>query len=56
MKIKTAMRYHLAQARIAVIKKCTNNKCWRGCGEKGNSEMYIDATAMENSMEVPHKT
>ena len=35
MKIKTMMRYHLTLIRMAVIKKSTNNKCWRGCGEKG---------------------
>ena len=28
------MRYHLSPIRMAVIKKSTNNKCWRGCGEK----------------------
>ena len=32
MQIKTTMRYHLALVRIAIIKKSTNNKCWRGCG------------------------
>ena len=29
------MRYHLTAARMAIIRKSTNNKCWRGCGEKG---------------------
>ena len=32
--IKTTMRYHLTLIRMAIIKKSTNNKCWRGCGEK----------------------
>ena len=32
--IKIKMRYHLTLVRMAIIKKSTNNKCWRGCGEK----------------------
>ena len=32
MQIKTTMRYYLTLVRMPIIKKSTNNKCWR---EKG---------------------
>ena len=35
MQIKSTIRYHFTPLRMAIIKKSTNNKCWRGCEEKG---------------------
>ena len=35
MQIKTTMRCQLTLVRMAIITISTNNKYWRGCGEKG---------------------
>ena len=32
--IITTVRYRRTSVRIAIIKKSTNSKCWRWCGEK----------------------
>ena len=34
MQIKITMRYHLPPARMAIIKKTGDNKCWKTYGEK----------------------
>ena len=49
MEIKTTTRYHLTPVRKTIIKKSTNNKCWRECGEKGEN----GTATMENNVEIP---
>ena len=40
IQIKTTVRYYLIPVRMAIIKKSTNNKCWRGREENGTLLHY----------------
>ena len=56
--IKTTMRCHLTPVRTAIIRKSTNNKCWRECGEEGTlthhwQECKFITATLENSIEIP---
>jgi hypothetical protein len=59
MQIKTTLRFHLIPVRIAIIKNTTNNRCWQGCGEKGNLPpctllvgMQASTTTLEKNLEA----
>ena len=55
LQIQITMRYPLTPTRMAIIKKSTDNKCWRACAEKETSTLLvgrqIGANAIEDSME-----
>ncbi|VFV44754.1 Hypothetical predicted protein, partial [Lynx pardinus] len=36
IQITTTMRYHLTSVRMANINNSGNNRCWRGCRERGS--------------------
>ena len=55
MHIKTTMRYQFMLVRMSAITKSRNNKCWRGCKEKGTLlHCWWECKLVEpqNSMEI----
>ena len=52
MQVKTTMMYHPTLVRMVAIKKSKNNKCWRGCGEKGIL-LHTEETKTERDMCTP---
>ena len=52
VQIKTTMRYHLTLVRMALIRKSTNNKCWREGGTLLVG-MQTSTATMEDGMEIP---
>ena len=36
IQIKTTLRYHLTPVRVAHVNNSENNRCWRGCRERGS--------------------
>ena len=53
MQSKTIMSYHFTPVIMAIIKKSTNNICWKGNPPTLLMGMEIDTTSMEHNMEVP---
>ena len=41
MQIRTTIRYPLTLVRMAITKKSTNNKRWRGVGKKGTNPLAL---------------
>ena len=59
MQVKNKMRYHPTPVRMDIFKLSTNNKCWRGCGERDALAllvgMQINTVSVKDGMEIPLK-
>jgi hypothetical protein len=59
MQIKTTLRFLLTPVRIDIIRNTTNNRCWRGYGEKGTHILLVGmqthTTTLEKNLEASQK-
>ena len=56
MQIKSTMKYHFTLARIATIKKFTNNKCWRGGGKNGTLlHCWLECKLVQPLRKIVHR-
>ena len=55
MQIKTTVRYHLTPIRMAIIKKSTNKKCWRGCLKRNSCTLWMGMQICAATMVVSQK-
>ena len=39
--MKTIIRYHFTPVKMTIIKLSINNKCLKGCGEKGTFALFM---------------
>jgi hypothetical protein len=57
MQIKTTMRFHLTQVRMAKIKNLGDSRCWQRCGERNTPPLLVGlqagTTTLEISLAVP---
>ena len=54
MQTKTSVRYNFTQVRMAIIKKSTNNKCWRGYGEMERSNAAGESVSWYSHYQEQH--
>ena len=51
------MKFNFTPARLVIIKKTRNNKCWQGWRERGTLILLVvlqtGIATVENSMEIP---
>ena len=48
MQIKTTLRFHLTQIKMAKVTNSGDSTCWQGCVERGKSSIFGGITSLYN--------